>query len=211
LPSPARAAVAACALAQVQREQGEVRHRNDATVDTRARVFTQWLAHLSFDDESLRTLTPGQALPLLGAFIHAVANEGFSSTGRLNLGADTIRGHLRGAKDWLAVVVDISAADGSGKLHPFLLDTLASRQTWTEPKEKREAFTSAMFDYMFTNILSKASKDTSALFDMEAAIFDWTRLGVFTGSRVSEYAQTTARKGTFSRVPDSLDAGDCVL
>jgi hypothetical protein len=128
------------------------------------------------------------------------------------LGADTIRGYLRGAKDWLAarlqLVVDISAADGSGKLHPFLSDTLASRQTWTEPKEKREAFTSAMFDYMFNNILSKAAKDTSALFDMEAAIFDWTRLGFFTGSRVSEYAQTTARKGTFSKVPDSLDAGD---
>ena len=215
LPSPARAAVAACALAQVRRQRGDVRHRNDTTVDTRARIFTQWLAHLSFDDYSLRTLTPGQGLPLLGAFIHAVANEGFSSTGRLNLGADTIRGYLRGAKDRVAtrlqLVVDISAADGSGKLHPFLSDMLSSRQTWTEPKEKREAFTSAMFDYMFNDILSKAAKDTSALFDMEAAIFDWTRLGVFTGSRVSEYAQTTARKGTFSKVPDSLDAAgfDC--
>ena len=141
-----------------------------------------------------------------------MANEGFSSTGRLNLGADTICGYLRGAKDWLAahlsLLVDISAADGSGKLHPFLSDTLASRQTWTEIKEKHEAFTSAMFDYMFNDILSKVAKDTSALFDMEAAIFDWTRLGVFTSSRVSEYAQTTARKSTFSRVPDSLDAGD---
>ena len=86
---------------------------------------------------------------------------------------------------------------GSGKLHPFLSDTLASRQTWTEIKEKHEAFTSAMFDYMFNDILSKVAKDTSALFDMEAAIFDWTRLGVFTSSRVSEYAQTTARKSTF--------------
>jgi len=102
LPSPARAAVAACALALVRRERGDVRHRNDATVDTRARVFTQWLAHLSFNDESLRTLTPGQALPPLGAFIHAMANEGFSSTGRLDLGADTIRGYLRGEKYWLA-------------------------------------------------------------------------------------------------------------
>ena len=108
----------------------------------------------------------------------------------------------------LQLVVDILAADGSGKLHPFLSDTLTSRQTWTEPKEKREAFTSAMFDYMFTNILSKASKDTSTIFDMEAAIFDWTRLGVLTGSRVSDAQTTAARKGTFSRVPDSLDAGD---
>jgi hypothetical protein len=31
-----------------------------------------------------------------------MANEGFSSTGRLDLGADTIRGYLRGEKYWLA-------------------------------------------------------------------------------------------------------------
>ena len=212
LPSPARATVQACALAQVRGERGDVRSRNDATVDSRAGFFTEWLAHLAINDESLRTLTSGQALPLLGAFIHAVANEGFSSTGRLNLGANTIRGYLRAAKDWLAahldLVVDISAADGSANLHPFLSDTLASRQTWTEPKEKREAFTSAMYDFMFHDILSWAAKDTSTLFDLTAAIFDWTRLGAFTGSRVSEYAQTTARKGTFTKVLDSLDAGD---
>jgi len=57
--------------------------------------------------------------------------------------------------------------------------------------------------------LSKACQvPQELLFDLNAAIFDWTRLGTFTGSRVSEYAQTSARKGTFSRVPDSLDAGD---
>ena len=66
LPSPARAAVAACALAQVRRQRGDVRQRKDATVDTRARVFTQWLAHLSFDDESLRTLTGQRRFPKHG-------------------------------------------------------------------------------------------------------------------------------------------------
>ena len=69
LPSPARAAVQACALAQVRRERGDVRSPNDATVDSRARIFTKRLTHLAFNDESLQTLTSGQALPLLGAFI----------------------------------------------------------------------------------------------------------------------------------------------
>jgi len=65
-----------------------------------------------------------------------------------------------------------------------------------------------MFTYMFDNISKCAAAKPSILFNRNAAIFDWTRLGTFTGSRVSEYAQTSARKGTFSRVPVSLDAGD---
>jgi len=181
-------------------------------VDSRAQVFTSWLASLDFDDESLQEITPAQALPLLGAFIHAVANEGFSKTRALTLTAATISGHLWAARDWLAaelgVVVDISADDGTAKLHPFLADTLAARQAWTAPKPKREPFTSDMFTYMFDDISKCAAAKPFVLFDLNAAIFDWTRLGTFTGSRVSEYAQTSARKGTFSRDPDSLDAGN---
>jgi len=73
--------------------------------------FSSWLASLNFDDESLQEITPAQALPLVGAFIHTVANEGFSKTRALTLTAATISGHLRAARDWLAaelgVVVDI--------------------------------------------------------------------------------------------------------
>ena len=91
---------------------------NDKTVDSRAQVFTSWLASLDFDDESMQEITPSQALPLLGAFIHAVAKEGFSKTKALSLTAATISGHLRAARDWLAaelgVVIDISADDGTG-------------------------------------------------------------------------------------------------
>jgi len=105
-------------------------------------------------------------------------------------------------------VVDISADDGTPKLHPFLADTFAARQAWTAPKPKREPFTSDMFIYMFDDISKCAAAMLSILFDLNAAIFDWTRLGTLSGSRVSKYAQTSTRKGTFSRVPDSLDAGD---
>jgi hypothetical protein len=181
-------------------------------VGSRAQVFTSWLASLNFNDESLQEITPAQALPLLGAFIHAAANEGFSKTRALTLTAATISGHLRAARDWLAaelgVVVDISADNGTSKQHLFLADTLAARQAWTAPKPKQEPFTLDMFTYMFDDISKCAAAKPSILFDLNAAIFDWTRLGTFTGSRVSEYAQTLARKGTFSRVPDSLDAGN---
>ena len=38
-------------------------------------------------------------------------------------------------------------------------------------------------------------------------VFDWLVLGLFTGSRGMEYAQTVARRGTCSRVPDTPAAG----
>ena len=67
----------------------------------------------------MQEITPAQALPLLGAFIHSVANEGFSKTRALTLTAATISGHPRAARNWLAaelgVVVNISADDGTGQ------------------------------------------------------------------------------------------------
>ena len=108
-------------LALLLRSNGDAamsESENDKTVDSRAQVFTSWLASLDFDDESMQEITPSQALPLLGAFIHAVAKEGFSKTKALSLTAATISGHLRAARDWLAaelgVVIDISADDGTG-------------------------------------------------------------------------------------------------
>jgi len=143
-------------------------------MDSRAQVFTSWLASLNFDDESLQEITPAQALPLLDAFIHAVANEGFSKTRALTLTAATISGHLQVARNWLAaelgVVVDISADDGTPKLHPFLANTLAARQAWTAPKPKREPFTSDMFTYMFDDISKCAAAKPSILFDAEIKV-----------------------------------------
>jgi hypothetical protein len=52
------------------------------------------------------------------------------------------------------------------------------------------------------------SHDPSHLLDKLPAIFDWTRLGVFTGSRLGEYGQSKPHKGElFAKVPDSADAG----
>ena len=137
-PKPAKSRKSCCPSLRSCSDPTATRHvreRNDKTVDSRAQVFTSWLAGLDFDDESLQEITPAQALPLLGAFIHAVANKGFSKTRALTLTVATISGHLRAARDWLAaelgVVVDTSTDDGTAKLHPFLADTLAARQAWT--------------------------------------------------------------------------------
>jgi hypothetical protein len=50
-------------------------------------------------------------------------------------------------------------------------------------------------------------RDLARLLDCLPAIFDWTRLGVFTGSRLGEYGQSKPRAGElFAAVPISPDA-----
>jgi hypothetical protein len=39
------------------------------------------------------------------------------------------------------------------------------------------------------------------------AVHDWIMLGIFTGSRAGEYAQTHTKRDTYSRVPNTPDAG----
>ena len=48
--------------------------------------------------------------------------------------------------------------------------------------------------------------DCSAWLDRDAAVFDWSCLGIFTGSRSGEYAQTVAKRGQFACIPNSWAA-----
>ena len=61
---------------------------------------------------------------------------------------------------------------------------------------------------LFTDVNYYASLDSTYHESLQAAIFDWTRLGVFTGSRLSEYGQSKPRKGElFAMVPNSQHTG----
>lgn len=56
-------------------------------------------------------------------------------------------------------------------------------------------------------VSSSIALDLRAALRLRAAVFDWVRLGVFTGSRVSEYAQTKSKRGTYLTVPQTSAAG----
>jgi hypothetical protein len=56
--------------------------------------------------------------------------------------------------------------------------------------------------------LCSQSDDLATFLRREYAVYDWTRLGIFTGSRVAEYAQTRLKKGIrYNVIPQSADAG----
>jgi hypothetical protein len=65
-----------------------------------------------------------------------------------------------------------------------------------------------MFDSLHQ--LIQTTKDPSRTFvGPLTAVFDWTQLGIFTGSRLGEYGQSCLPKNTrFNIVPKSVDAGE---
>jgi hypothetical protein len=92
-------------------------------------------------------------------------------------------------------------------MHPYIRELLAQRDAWFVPRARKEPYTINMFQALATFLQSH--KDPLETFlCKDSAIFDWARLGIFTGSRVSEYAQTRLRAGTrFNTIPRTPNEG----
>jgi hypothetical protein len=92
-------------------------------------------------------------------------------------------------------------------MHPYIREQLAQRAAWSQPKKKKEPYTLDMF-LLLADFLHSSRDATVAFLTVEHAVFDWTRLGLFTGSRVSEYAQTRLKAGIrYNTIPQTPDAG----
>jgi hypothetical protein len=98
------------------------------------------------------------------------------------------------------------------KTLPIFSELLRQRSTWKQPRPRKEPFTLAMIDALRASLLaqSKQSSIQQVFLTSRYATYDWIRLGVFTGSRISEYGQTNSGKtrGTrYATIPTSRDAG----
>jgi hypothetical protein len=93
-------------------------------------------------------------------------------------------------------------------LHPYLHEHISQRAIWSTPQLLKEPFTYKMLrDHAC--MLSRHMKQLSMTFlELDYVVWDWLRLGTFTGSRVSEYAQSKlAKLQRFQTIPTSTDAG----
>lgn len=142
-------------------------------------------------------------------------SEGDNARKRDNLSGDTLLGYVTAAATWLRVIYGIapplyenSNTSATPRLVPFIAEIVRQRSTWREPSKKKEPYTGDMLDALGRNINGATARDASTVLDKEAAVFDWVRLGVFTGSRLSEYAQGKRHKGQmFATIPDDAAAG----
>jgi hypothetical protein len=94
-------------------------------------------------------------------------------------------------------------------LHPYLNEKINQRTVWARPTQQKEPFTHKMLLAHARMHLKQPGLDSRKRFcSLNHVVWDWLRLGVFTGSRVAEYAQTNLKKGQrFQTIPNGTDAG----
>jgi hypothetical protein len=114
--------------------------------------------------------------------------------------AKSIANYIRAAANFWLVINPQSCSiyrkvhGGKNVLHPFIADHLATSAAWQQPRPRKATFTALMFVALSTHLASLPDVD-AAFLSPDAAVHDWTHLGCFTSSRVSEYAPSSLPKG----------------
>jgi hypothetical protein len=165
-----------------------------------------------YNHVSVTNITRDQVVPILATYLFSVT-EGNNIQENNGLAEATLVGYLGAAHTWLetktrmTVPIHVTSMGGKTKLHELLGQTLDLRRAWRQPKEKREPFSFDMLATLHHMTSSATITDRRHVLGLQAATFDWIRLGIFTGSRVSEYAQTKSKRGSYLRVPMTAAAG----
>jgi hypothetical protein len=218
LPSAARALINDSSDTFVTADRGQVRRRNDGTLESRARHFTSCLG----------LVTVATFPSILAAYLTAVA-AGDNCLKLFTLGPATLRGYVTAASDTITLLrgtpcsyLDVTTLSSKRpKILPMLGEIIRQRSAWKEPLPRKEPFTIAMIDALRAYLLLESTKTSIAqvfpiseyavyILISEYAVYDWLRLGLFTGSRISEYGQTSSGKSPgsrFARIPNSSDPG----
>jgi hypothetical protein len=81
-------------------------------------------------------------------------------------------------------------------------------RSWSKPALLKEPFTYKILGDQATYLRKLMKTTPTTFFELDYVVWDWLRLGTFTGSRVSEYAQSKLKKTQrFQTIPASKDAG----
>jgi hypothetical protein len=221
LPPAARASINASRDSFVTADRGNVRGRNDATFDSRARHFVGWLEATGFTVHNFSLVESDNFPSLLAAYLHAVA-DGDNLLSLKLIGPAALCGYLTSASEAITLLTrkecsyldPTTLANKRPKTLPMLGEIIRQRSAWKAPLPRKEPFTLAMIDALrdFLQAQTQRSSITHVFLISEYAVYDWLRLGVFTGSRISEYGQTSTARSKitgkrYACIPNSPDAG----
>jgi hypothetical protein len=153
-----------------------------------------------------------QGFALLEAFLYTLTENAASGLRPSAAGvqAGTLRHYLRAASDWFRVILDLSVPvchPASGRILPEFEDVIGRVRRWQKPRARREPYSQEMFSALAGWVKKLHSADAKSFFGLVAAVFDWVRLGIFTGSRGIEYCQTVAKLHQYAKVPACRVAG----
>jgi hypothetical protein len=153
-------------------------------------------------------------IDLLGAFLTDVKNG--NNPSKTKIMGQTLRNYVKSATDCLSLltgspisIMDLATmSQKKAHLHPYIQELISQRSAWAQPKPRKEPYTYRMLATQARFLAKSQLSLTKAFFQKEYVVWDWLRLGVFTGSRLSEYAQSNLRRGQrFQVVPSSDDTG----
>eukprot|EP00980_Cylindrotheca_fusiformis_P015795 scaffold4591_cov88-Cylindrotheca_fusiformis.AAC.1 len=211
LPSAFQASANSCLQNFIAADRGHVRANNDRAFDARATFFANWCAARGFNKHYFRQLTDDDCILVLSTFLSEVL-AGNNLKKSHDLSSQTVSNYLVSAKAVLQTlasrsidIYDASSMSRQPRYHPLLGQLLSERRKWTKPLPQKEPFTTEMFQWMLQS-LQQEPLPLVAFLGRRFCVYDWMRLGIFTGFRVSEYGQSQLRAGQrFQRVPDSAD------
>jgi hypothetical protein len=178
-------------------------------MDNRAATFRQWLAsscgYLYLC--CAQAITPPQAIGLISAFIDHIRSTPFNASGALRK-ANTLLHYVTAAVRFLEAITNkiIPIYDSSGHkpvLIPILGDKIQQRRKWQTLQPKREAYTFEILATLHSQVKTARHANEASFLGKQALVLDTQSLGVFTGSRASEYCQTKGPTSVISRVPAS--------
>jgi hypothetical protein len=180
------------------------------------RHFASWLELKGYNQQSASCIPPDLAIDLIGAYLTWV-REGnvLPSNSKGPLSEQSLRNYVNSAAHCitnvtgkLCIVIDPTTLQQKKVcMHPYIREQLAQRAAWSQPKPRKAPFTLEMFQALAAYLQSQPDA-VDCFLTKEYAVYDWTRLGLFTGSRVSEYAQTRLKAGVrYNTIPSTTDAG----
>jgi hypothetical protein len=159
-------------------------------------------------------MTNDQLIDTLGAYLEDVKKG--NNLQKLHLTGQSLRNYVTAAAMCMSLLTGVmpqyyDPATLSHKrifLHPYLHERIMQRSIWSKPEQLKEPFTYRMLaDH--ASLLAKKNKVYSYSFvGLDYAVWDWLRLGVFTGSRLAEYAQSNLRATQrYQTIPNNADSG----
>jgi hypothetical protein len=208
MPAAARALVLADSSVFIGTDRGMVRNGNDKSMDTRVAHFRDWLISAPGYQYvcCAQSITPKQAIRLIGSYLDHLAKTPYNNKGALRK-SDTLSKYVSAAaffleRTMLTPFMLTRLHGGKSVVDPVIAQRIAHYKKWDTKKPKREPYTLAMFTTFRAKVEAIEARDPSNGFlDVTSLVYDTQTLGIFTGSRVSEYAQSKGSRTAVSRVP----------
>jgi hypothetical protein len=156
-----------------------------------------------------------QLIDILGAYLDDVKSG--NNLQKMHLTGQSLRNYVTAAAMCMSLLTGIipqyyDTATLSNKrifLHPYLHEKIMQRAVWSKPGQLKEPFTYRMLAVQARLLFQRKTEHRYSFLGLDYVVWDWLRLGVFTGSRVAEYAQSALRANQrFQIIPRTSDAGE---